>query len=97
MLAGWAVGMLYGTIIAYQQSSAATKHFGWSLDEVPFIGDKGYIALTAFVLNLVVAALATVVLRALRAPDGADVTTPEDHHADAGDPRIEPLPELTET
>jgi SSS family solute:Na+ symporter len=31
LLTGWAVGMVYGTVAAYQQSSAATKHFGSSL------------------------------------------------------------------
>ncbi|HST65937.1 MAG TPA: sodium:solute symporter [Mycobacteriales bacterium] len=96
VLAGWAVGMIYGTVAAYQQSSAATKHFGASLDEVPFIGDKGYIAMTAFVLNLIVAVVLTFVLRAMKTPDGADETEPSDYHADAGDPRVQPLAELTE-
>jgi solute:Na+ symporter, SSS family len=96
VLAGWAVGMIYGTVAAYQQSSAATKHFGASLDEVPFIGDKGYIAMTAFVLNLLVAVVVTFALRAMKTPDGVDETEPSDYHADAGDPRVEPLPELTE-
>ena len=96
LLAGWAVGMIYGTVIAYQQSSAATKHFGASLDEVPFLGDKGYIAMTAFVLNLLVAAIVTLALRAGHVPEGEDATAPSDYHADAGDPRVSDLPELTE-
>jgi solute:Na+ symporter, SSS family len=95
LLAGWAAGMVYGTVAAYHQSSLATKHFGSSLDKVPGLGDKGYIALTAFALNVLVAVVLTVVLRAGKVPDGADATTPEDYHADAGDPRVEPLPELT--
>jgi solute:Na+ symporter, SSS family len=96
LLAGWAVGMIYGTVIAYQQSSAATKHFGRSLDEVPFLGNLGYIALTAFVLNIVVAAVLTFVFRAIKAPEGTDATEPSDYHADAGDPRVSDIPELTE-
>ncbi|HEY6745389.1 MAG TPA: sodium:solute symporter, partial [Mycobacteriales bacterium] len=96
LLAGWAVGMIYGTVIAYQQSSPATKHFGASLDEVPFIGDKGYIAMTAFVLNLIVAALVTLALRAAHVREGEDATEPSDYHADTGDPRVSDLPELTE-
>ena len=96
LLAGWAVGMLYGTIIAYKQSSAVTSHFGRSLDEVPFVGDLGYIAMTAFVLNLIVAAVVTVALRAAKVPDGVDATQPSDYHADAGDPRVGDLPELTD-
>ena len=96
LLAGWAVGMLYGTISAYQQSSPITRHFGRSLDEVPFIGDLGYIALTAFLLNLLVAAVLTVALRAAKVDEGTDATSPSDYHADAGDPRIKPIPELTD-
>jgi SSS family solute:Na+ symporter len=96
LLAGWAVGMAYGTILAYQQSSKVTKHFGGSLDEVPFLGDKGYIGLTALVLNLLVAAVVTVALRAAKAAEGEDATEESDYHADAGDPRVSDIPELTE-
>ena len=96
LLAGWAVGMIYGTLVAYQQSVGAVKHFGRSLDEVPFIGNLGYIALTAFVLNIVVAAVLTFVFRALKTPAGEDATSPDDYHADAGDPRVSDIPELTE-
>jgi solute:Na+ symporter, SSS family len=96
LLAGWAVGMIYGTVSAYQQSSLITKHFGRSLDEVPFIGKLGYIAMTAFVLNLIVTVVLTFVLRAMKTPDGVDETEPSDYYADEGDPRIEPITELTE-
>jgi solute:Na+ symporter, SSS family len=95
LLSGWAAGMVYGTIAAYHQSSPATKHFGSSLANIPGIGEKGYIALTAFVLNVAVAAVLTLILRALRTPEGVDQTTPDDYYADAGDPRVEPLPELS--
>ena len=53
LLAGWAVGMVYGTVEAYGVASAATDHFGGSLAEIPGLGDMGYIAMTAFALNLV--------------------------------------------
>jgi SSS family solute:Na+ symporter len=97
LLAGWAVSMTYGTVKAYQVINPAThKHFGGSSAEIPFLsGRNGYIALTAFVLNLVIAVVLTVILRALKAPAGVDVTEPEDYWADAGDPRVAPLPELT--
>ena len=95
LLAGWAVGMVYGTVLAYQQSSPVTQHFGRPLDEVPFVGDLGYIAMTAFLLNLIVAVLLTFALRAAKVPDGVDATEPSDYHADAGDPRVQDLPELT--
>ena len=69
---------------------------GGSAAEIPFLsGRNGYIALTAFVLNLVIAAVLTVILRAAKAPEGVDVTEPEDYWADEGDPRVAPLPELS--
>jgi SSS family solute:Na+ symporter len=96
LLAGWAVAMVYGTVTAYQQINPATgKHFGSSVGPIDVIGQSGYIALTAFVINVVVAAVLTAVLRALKAPEGDDVTRPEDYRADEGDARVRDLPELT--
>ena len=53
---------------------------------------EGYIALTAFVVNIIVAAVLTLVMRAVKAPDGVDSTIRGDYFADAGDPRVAPLP-----
>ncbi|AXK31509.1 sodium:solute symporter family protein [Streptomyces armeniacus] len=89
LLAGWAVGMLYGTIAAYYVESPTQKHFGGSNDTIPLIGEIGYIGLTAFVLNLLVTLVLTFVLRALNAPDGVDETSPGDYTADAGDPGVQ--------
>src|SRR6476660_9263117 len=72
LLAGWAIGMVYGTVAAYGVASPTQKHFGGSSDEIPGIGEIGYIGLTAFVLNVVVTVVMTFVLRALKAPDGID-------------------------
>ncbi|GAB3598692.1 sodium:solute symporter family protein [Angustibacter peucedani] len=97
LLAGWAVAMVYGTVTAYQQINPATgKHFGASVGPIELIGKSGYIALTAFVINVVIAAVLTLVLRAVKAPDGVDQTSPSDYRADAGDPSVHDLPELTE-
>jgi solute:Na+ symporter, SSS family len=52
---------------------------------VPVLGHTAYIAVTAFVLNLVVALVLTVVFRALRLRDGADETEPADYSADPVD------------
>jgi len=89
--------MVYGTVEAYNVLNPATKkHFGGSSAEIPFLhGRNGYIALTAFVLNVLIAVVGTVVLRALKAPPGVDATEPEDYTADASDPRVAPIPELT--
>ncbi|MFF2571913.1 monocarboxylate uptake permease MctP [Streptomyces sp. NPDC058084] len=85
LLAGWAVGMVYGTAAAYGVASPTQKHFGGSSAEIPGIGEIGYIGLTAFVLNVLVTVVLTLVLRAVGTPDGVDETSPEDYTADAGD------------
>ena len=98
LLAGWAVAMVYGTVTAYNVVNPLTgKHLGGSVAPISFIGKAGYIALTAFVLNVIVAAVVTLALRAAKVPEGVDETRPEDYRADAGDPSVRPLPELTET
>ncbi|MFD9791854.1 monocarboxylate uptake permease MctP [Streptomyces sp. NPDC059070] len=89
LLAGWAAGMLYGTLAAYGVASPTQKHFGGSSKEIPGIGEIGYIGLTAFVLNVAVTVVLTVALRALKAPDGVDETSPEDYTADAGEPGVQ--------
>ncbi|SDO64617.1 solute:Na+ symporter, SSS family [Pedococcus dokdonensis] len=90
LLAGWAVGMVYGTITAYNVINPTTKgHFGGSLAMIPTLGKLGYIAVTAFVLNLLVAAILTLILNALKVAPGHDETIKGDYFADAGDPRVE--------
>lgn len=89
LLAGWAVGMVYGTWSAYGVASASSDHFGGSLAEIPGLGDMGYIAVTAFGLNLLVTVLLTLVLRSAKVTNGSDVTVPADYFADAGDPRVD--------
>ncbi|WP_406829936.1 sodium:solute symporter [Pedococcus sp. KACC 23699] len=90
LLGGWAVGMVYGTVTAYNVINPATKgHFGGSLDMIPVIGKMGYIGMTAFAINLVIAVILTVVLNALKVDSGKDDTIKGDYFADAGDPRVE--------
>jgi SSS family solute:Na+ symporter len=92
LLAGWAVGMAYGTFTAYmvEVPGEPGSHFGGSLAVVPFTGDvKGYIALTAVVINLLVAVVLTLAFRALKVPSGQDHTVPEDYKAEAGDEGVE--------
>jgi SSS family solute:Na+ symporter len=85
LLAGWAVGMAYGTWLAYGVSSPVKSHFGGPLVKFPFTDTLVYIAVVAFLANLVVAVLATLLLRALRVDPGTDQTRPQDFHCDAGD------------
>jgi SSS family solute:Na+ symporter len=93
LLAGWAVGMAYGTITAYNVLNPATgKHFGGSITTIPLLGTTtGYIGLTAFVLNAVVAVLGTLLLRALRVRDTADETASSDYFVDRADDSGPPL------
>ena len=90
LLAGWAVGTVYGTVEAYKVVNPVTgQHFGGSLAVIPGLGDMGYIALTAFGLNLVIAIVLTLILNAVKVSNGSDETTTGDYFADAGDPRVE--------
>ncbi|HYG92999.1 MAG TPA: sodium:solute symporter [Nocardioides sp.] len=90
LLAGWAVGIGYGTWTAYEVVNPVTgKHFGSSVSEIPGLGEMGYIALTAFVLNVLVAVVVTLALNAAKVSNGTDATVPSDYFADADDPRVE--------
>ncbi|HEY2298469.1 MAG TPA: sodium:solute symporter family protein [Jatrophihabitans sp.] len=104
LLLGWAVGMVYGTVVAYQQEVPnakvnlvngapntvvdGTRHFGSPLANFPFTDQKVYIAATALLLNLIVAVVATLVLRAVKAPAGTDDTQPGDYYSDAPDAKV---------
>jgi SSS family solute:Na+ symporter len=91
LLGGWAVGMVYGTWTAYTVATPGKpgSHFGGPLALVPFTQTKGYIALTAFAINVLVAVVLTFVLRGLKVDEGLDQTSPADYHADAGDRGVE--------
>jgi SSS family solute:Na+ symporter len=89
LMAGWAVGMLYGTWLAYGVASPVQAHFGGPLVAFPGTETKVYIALVAFLLNLLVAVVLTVVFRALKVDEGVDQTRPQDYHVDSGDPGVE--------
>ena len=89
LMAGWAVGMAYGTWLAYGVASPVQDHFGGPLVNFPGTETKVYIALIAFLANLLVAVAVTVVLRALKIDEGVDQTRPQDYHADLGDPGVD--------
>jgi solute:Na+ symporter, SSS family len=82
LLAGWAIAMLYGTAVAYTTPAPGVpgSHFGGST--APVFNHTVYIALTALVLNLVLAAVLTVVFRLAKLPAGADETARAHYHAD---------------
>ncbi|WP_138416537.1 monocarboxylate uptake permease MctP [Sinomonas gamaensis] len=89
LLIGWAVGITFGTISAYSVVNPVTKaHFGGSTAAIPGTDISVYIAVSAFVLNLIVAVVLTLVFRALKVPQGEDLTRPSDYGADETDPKV---------
>jgi SSS family solute:Na+ symporter len=80
LLAGWAAGMIYGTIAAYNVAAPGNSHFGGSTDHLR--GMTVYFGLTALILNLIVAVVLTPVFGALKLSRGTDETRPEQYTAD---------------
>jgi SSS family solute:Na+ symporter len=82
LLAGWAAGMIVGTAMAIDQD------FKSSVYPLDFLGlhINAYEAIYALAANLVVSIVGTLVLNALKVPNGPDSTAPEDYVApvDAG-------------
>ncbi|MDQ3156537.1 MAG: sodium:solute symporter [Actinomycetota bacterium] len=103
LLAGWAVGMVWGTFAAYNQPVVGKpgSHFGGSVGPLEVFGIKIsenliYFGCTALVLNLIVAALGTLILTRTNVSAGVDETHPSDYLADAGDPDVEEVIENEE-
>ena len=98
LILGWLAGMIYGTLTAYGVSSPTVAHFAASTAPIPVIGNTGYIALTALVLNLAVAVVVTAALRALAARTlGTDATEPDDYVVDLPGTGVAPTFELAGT
>jgi SSS family solute:Na+ symporter len=90
LFAGWAAGMIYGTVVAYGSCTlCATRPFANALAVVPLLGKAGYIGLTAFVVNVLVAVVLTLILRAAKVSNGTDLTAQSDYFADLGDPGVQ--------
>ncbi len=82
LLVGWVAAMVYGTIQAYRVPvpGQANSHFGGST--APVFGHVIYIAVAAFIINLAIAVVLTLVFRAFRLPAGADETRQGHYTAD---------------
>ncbi len=104
LVAGWVAGMGYGLYLLWLIPNPATgrAHFGGSaltFDKLtllgwhPFAGSpmQVYVGFVALVVNLVVAVLVTVAVRAGHVAEGADATHPADYHADEGSERLRPV------
>jgi SSS family solute:Na+ symporter len=55
------------------------------------------VGFVAVLVNLLVAVIVTLILRATKTPAGIDGTAPDDYFADEGDPRLEKARTTTET
>jgi solute:Na+ symporter, SSS family len=95
LIAGWIVGMSLSMWMLWQIPNAATgkAHFGGSafpLSDFGFDTKRTiYVGFITVIVNLLVAVVATLILRAAKTPDGVDGTTQDDYFADEGDPRID--------
>lgn len=89
LLGGWAAGIIYGTVAAYNVVNPVTKqHFGGSIAAIPGTDVQVYIAVVAFALNLIVALLLTLIFHAMKLADGEDITRSSDYGADEHDPKV---------
>jgi SSS family solute:Na+ symporter len=89
LLIGWAAGITYGTVAAYNVVNPATHaHFGGSIAVFPFTSVPVYIGVSAFVVNAVVTVVLTLIFRAARVKDTTDGTRPSDHGADEDDATV---------
>ena len=77
-----------GTVVKEHFGGALFALSDWGIDTTRTI----YTGLIALIINLLVAAVVTALLRAGNVPYGADATREEDYHAEAGDPEVEPVP-----
>jgi solute:Na+ symporter, SSS family len=105
LVAGWIAGMGWGMWMLYQIPNPTThhEHFGGSAYPVSHWFDPTaiglnamttvYVGFVAVVANVLVAAVVTLVCRALKAPDGIDATSPADYeHDPSTDRAVEPPP-----
>ncbi|PWI57108.1 monocarboxylate uptake permease MctP [Sulfoacidibacillus thermotolerans] len=79
LLLGWLAGMAVGTWMAIAQnfkSSVYAIHLGTTV--IP-----GYAAIWALIVNLVIAIVATLILRALNVHNGNDITKAEDYEEES--------------
>jgi SSS family solute:Na+ symporter len=103
LVAGWVAGMAAGLAMVYNipklnpDGTVAREHFGGSSFALSKLGldtkSAVYAGLLALLVNLVVAVLVTVVLRAMKVHDGVDGTAETDYTAEREDPSVRDLPD----
>src|SRR5690242_13301553 len=83
LLIGWFVGMALGTYMAYLQNSPATPHFASSTYSLHLLGQviPGYAAFYAFIANIVVTIVLSLIFNLVGLAKGADATAAADYEA----------------
>jgi SSS family solute:Na+ symporter len=98
LLAGWAAGLITGLWMLYDIANPLTgkAHFAgsqWALSRWGFDTTRTmYVGILAVAINILVAAVLSVVFRAAKAPAGEDATADTDYHVEAGDPGVSATP-----
>jgi SSS family solute:Na+ symporter len=98
LLAGWAAGMIAGLYMLYDTPNPVTgkTHFGGAQYALSNFGIDTkvtiYTGFLALALNLIVAIVVSLVIRAAHGPELEDRTSPDDYEVEAGEPGVEELP-----
>jgi SSS family solute:Na+ symporter len=103
LVAGWFAGMAAGILMLYNiprlapDGSVIREHFGGSSFALTKLGldaqSSVYAGFLALLANLLVAAVVTLVLRAMKVDDGVDGTAETDYTAEREDPTVRDLPD----
>jgi len=103
LIAGWVAGMATGLLLVYNipklnpDGTVAREHFGGSSFALSKFGfdtkSAVYAGFLALLANLIVAAVVTLILRAMRVAEGVDGTAETDYTAAREDPTVRDLPD----
>ncbi|WP_369252924.1 monocarboxylate uptake permease MctP [Geodermatophilus amargosae] len=107
LIAGWFAGMAAGLLMLYNiprlgpDGTVVREHFGGSSFALSKLGldaaSSVYAGLLALLVNLVVAVLVTLALRAAKVSEGVDGTADSDYTAEREDPTFRDLPDPLES
>jgi SSS family solute:Na+ symporter len=103
LITGWVAGMVAGLWMVYEipklnpDGTVARAHFGGSSFALSKLGFDTkltmYAGFLSLLVNLVVVLVVTVVLRAMKVPEGVDGTAETDYTAEREDPTVRDLPD----
>jgi SSS family solute:Na+ symporter len=103
LIAGWVAGMVTGLLLVYNipklnpDGTVAREHFGGSSFALSKFGfdtkSAVYAGFLALLVNLIVAIVVTLILRAMKVDEGVDGTAESDYTAAREDPTVRDLPD----